>query len=132
MDSKTAKLIKSKNTAIEMILRRKLYSLGYRYRIHSAGTHGKPDIVFSGKKIAVFCDSAFWHGKKYLEGEKFKTNNEFWEHKITRNIERDAKVNNLLTQNGWRVLRFWDHEIKKDLDGCIKQIKSTYETQGNK
>ena len=131
MDSKTAKLIKSKNTAIEMILRRKLYSLGYRYRIHSADIPGKPDIVFSGKKIAVFCDSAFWHGQKYLAGEKFKTNNEFWERKIARNIERDAKVNNLLTQNGWRVLRFWDHEIKKDLDGCIKQIKSVHETQGN-
>ncbi len=128
MDSKTAKLIKSKNTAIEMILRRKLYSLGYRYRIHAAGIPGKPDIVFSGKKIAVFCDSAFWHGQKYLAGEKFKTNSEFWERKIERNIERDSKVNNLLTQNGWRVLRFWDYEIKKDLDGCIRQIKSVYET----
>jgi DNA mismatch endonuclease, patch repair protein len=132
MDSKTAKLIKSKNTAIEMILRLKLYSLGYRYRIHSAGIHGKPDIVFSGKKIAVFCDSAFWHGKKYLEGEKFKTNSEFWERKISQNIERDAKVNSLLTQNGWQVLRFWDHEIKKDLDRCIEQIKLAYITQGNK
>ncbi len=131
MDSKTAKLIKSKNTAIEMILRRKLYSLGYRYRIHSASVPGKPDIVFSGKKIAVFCDSAFWHGKKYLAGEKFKTNNEFWERKISQNIERDAKVNSLLTQSGWRVLRFWDHEIKKDLDGCIRQIMSAHETQGN-
>ena len=132
MDSKTAKLIKSKNTAIEMILRRKLYSLGYRYRIHSAGIHGKPDIVFSGKKIVVFCDSAFWHGKKYLEGDKFKTNSEFWERKISQNIERDAKVNSLLTQNGWQVLRFWDHEIKKDLDRCIEQIKLAYITQGNK
>jgi DNA mismatch endonuclease (patch repair protein) len=131
MDSKTAKLIKSKNTAIEMILRRKLYSLGYRYRIHSPNILGKPDIVFSGKKIAVFCDSAFWHGKKYLAGEKFKTNNEFWERKISQNIERDAKVNSLLTQSGWRVLRFWDHEIKKDLDGCIRQIKSAHKTQGN-
>lgn len=131
MDSKTAKLIKSKNTAIEMILRRKLYSLGYRYRIHAAAIPGKPDIVFSGKKIAVFCDSAFWHGRKYLAGEKFKTNSEFWERKISQNIERDAKVNNLLTQNGWQVLRFWDHEIKKDLDGCIKQIKFAYENQGN-
>ncbi len=131
MDSKIAKLIKSKNTAIEMILRRKLYSLGYRYRIHSASVPGKPDIVFSSKKIAVFCDSAFWHGKKYLAGEKFKTNNEFWERKISQNIERDAKVNSLLTQSGWRVLRFWDHEIKKDLDGCIRQIKSAHETQGN-
>lgn len=132
MDSKTAKLIKSKNTAIEMILRRKLYSLGYRYRIHCTGIHGKPDIVFSGKKIAVFCDSSFWHGKKYLEGEKFKTNSEFWERKISQNIERDKKVNNLLTQNGWRVLRFWYHEIKKDLDLCIEQIKLAHKTQGNK
>lgn len=132
MDSKTAKLIKSKNTSIEMILRRKLYSLGYRYRIHAAGIPGKPDIVFSGKKIAVFCDSAFWHGKKYLEGEKFKTNSEFWERKILQNIARDAKVNNLLTQNGWTILRFWDHEIKKDLDQCIEQIKLAHNTQGNK
>ena len=132
MDSKTAKLIKSKNTSIEIILRRKLYSLGYRYRIHSAGVPGKPDIVFSGKKIAVFCDSAFWHGQKYLAGEKFKTNSEFWEKKISQNIERDAKVNSLLTQNGWRVLRFWDHEIKKDLDRCIEQIKLAHKTQGNK
>ena len=123
MDSKTAKLIKSKNTAIEMILRRKLYSLGYRYRIHSASIPGKPDIVFSGKKIAVFCDSEFWHGKKYLQGEKFKTNSEFWERKISQNIERDIKVNNELTNSRWKVLRFWDREIKKDLGGCIQQIE---------
>ena len=132
MDSKTAKLIKSKNTAIEMILRRKLYNLGYRYRIHSAGIPGKPDIVFSGKKIAVFCDSAFWHGKKYLEGEKFKTNSEFWEKKISQNIERDAKVNSRLAQSGWQVLRFWDHEIKQNLDSCVEQIKLAYITRGGK
>ena len=83
-------------------------------------------------KIAVFCDSAFWHGQKYLAGEKFKTNSEFWEHKISRNIERDAKVNSLLTQSGWKVLRFWDYEIKKDLDRCVEQIKLAHETQGNK
>ena len=132
MDSKTAKLIKSKNTSIEIILRRKLYSLGYRYRIHSAGVPGKPDIVFSGKKIAVFCDSAFWHGKKYLAGEQFKTNSEFWEKKISQNIERDAKVNSRLAQSGWQVLRFWDHEIKQNLDNCVEQIKLAYITRGGK
>ena len=132
MDSKTAKLIKSKNTAIEMILRHKLYSLGYRYRIHSPNVLGKPDIVFSGKKIAVFCDSEFWHGKKYLQGEKFKTNSEFWERKISQNIERDIKVNNKLTESGWKVLRFWDREIKKDLGGCVKQIESAIQTRSGK
>lgn len=132
MDSKTAKLIKSKNTSIEMILRRKLHNAGYRYRIHHSGVFGKPDIVFIGKKIAVFCDSAFWHGKKYLEGEKFKTNSKFWEHKISQNIARDIKVNEYLLQNGWHVLRFWEDEIKKDPDRCIERIKLIYEMRGSK
>jgi DNA mismatch endonuclease (patch repair protein) len=132
MDSKTAKLIRSKDTSIEMILRRRLYSLGYRYSIHSSSVFGKPDIVFKGKKIAVFCDSEFWHGKKYLEGERFKTNNEFWERKIRGNIERDIKVNTELSKTGWKVLRFWAREIKNDLDKCINQIEIAYITLSGK
>lgn len=126
MDGKTARLIKSKNTSIEIMLRRKLYSLGYRYRLHASNVFGKPDIVFPSRKIAVFCDSEFWHGKKYLEGERFKTNSDFWESKILRNIERDFKVNAELRKIGWLVLRFWDSEIKKDIGKCILQIEQAY------
>ena len=84
--------IKSKDTSIELMLRKALWSKGLRYRKNCKDIFGKPDICFKRKKIAIFCDSAFWQGKKFSEGEKFKTNSEFWERKILRNIERDKEV----------------------------------------
>lgn len=115
--------IKSKNTPIEMRIRKELFKRGHRYRIHDKTVFGKPDIVFKKLKIAIFCDSAFWHGKKFLEGERFKTNIDFWETKIKRNIERDEEVNKRLKSEGWTVLRFWDFDIKKRLDFCIDAIE---------
>lgn len=122
MDSKTAKKIKSKNTGIELLLRRALWKQGYRYQINDKTVFGKPDIVFHKQKIAIFCDSEFWHGKKFLEGEKFKTNNGFWEAKIRRNIERDQEVNRILESEGWQVVRFWGQEIQTNIDKCLDQI----------
>lgn len=84
MDSATAKKIKSKNTKIELALRRELWKMGYRYRIHDKTVAGTPDIVFKKQKIAIFCDSEFWHGKKYLEGQKFKKNAYYWGQKIKK------------------------------------------------
>lgn len=80
-------------------------------------------MYFVNKKVAIFCDSEFWHGKKYLNGEKFKTNTSFWETKIERNIERDKEVNDRLEAEGWTVLRFWDVELQKNTDFCIEAIK---------
>lgn len=122
MDSETAKKIKSKNTTIELLLRRALWKQGFRYRINDKTIFGKPDIVFRKQKIAIFCDSEFWHGKKYLEGEHFKTNADFWETKIKRNIERDKQVNAQLENDGWVLIRFWDRDIKSNLDECIKKV----------
>ena len=119
--------IKSKDTSIELMLRKALWSKGLRYRKNCKDIFGKPDICFKRKKIAIFCDSAFWHGKKFLEGEKFKTNSEFWEKKILRNIERDKEVNQRLIKEGWTVLRFWDNEIKKNLGECVSKILQVYE-----
>ena len=82
MDSKTAKKIKSFNTKIELKLGQALWSNGMRYRKQCKDVFGKPDFCFKSKKIAIFCDSEFWHGKKFLEGEKFKKNIEFWEKKL--------------------------------------------------
>ena len=93
MDSSTAKKIKNKNTQIEKLLGKAMWAKGLRYRKNCKGVYGKPDFCFKGKKIAIFCDSEFWHGKKFLEGEKFKTNQDFWEAKIKRNIQRDKEVN---------------------------------------
>lgn len=111
--------IKSKNTTIELLLRRELWKRGFRYRVNDKTIFGKPDIVFYKQKIAIFCDSEFWHGKKYLEGERFKTNTDFWETKIKRNIERDKEVNEKLKSEGWVVLRFWGQEIKKEMETIL-------------
>lgn len=127
MDKITAKKIKSKNTKIELLLGKALWASGLRYRKNCKDIFGKPDFCFKSKKIAIFCDSEFWHGKKFLDGEKFKTNVDFWETKIKRNIERDKEVNIHLKINGWTVLRFWGKEIEKNLNSCIDKVKEAYE-----
>lgn len=122
MDSATAKKIKSKNTKIELVLRKELWKMGYRYRIHDKTVFGTPDIVFRKQKIAIFCDSEFWHGKKYIEGQKFKKNAYYWESKIKNNIKRDKKVNKILKKEGWKVLRFWGDDIAKRKKDVIWKI----------
>lgn len=132
MDSKTAKKIKSKNTKIEQLMGQALWHSGMRYRKNDKTVYGKPDFVFKGKKIAVFCDSEFWHGYNYLvKGERFKTNIDFWEKKILRNVERDKEVNDKLKEDGWIVLRFWGKQIQKDLESCINKIKEAYDYRQN-
>jgi DNA mismatch endonuclease, patch repair protein len=126
MDSKTAKKIRNKNTNIELLLGKAMWAKGFRYRKNCKDVFGKPDFCFKGKKIAIFCDSEFWHGKNFLEGEKFKKNQEFWETKIQRNIERDKEVNEKLKKDNWTVLRFWGKDIKKNIDKCLDKILKTY------
>lgn len=115
--------IKGKNTSIELILRKELWKRGLRYRLNDKSVFGKPDIVFKGKKIAIFCDSEFWHGKKFLEGEIPKNNQDFWVKKLSRNIERDKEVNNKLNEDGWIVLRYWEKDIKKDINSIVDEIE---------
>ena len=116
--------IRSQDTKIEISLRHELWSRGLRYRKNDKNIFGKPDILFKGKKVAVFCDSEFWHGYEYLyEGKTFKTNVSFWEQKMKRNINRDKKVTKKLLSDGWTVLRFWQREIEKDVDKCADKIE---------
>ena len=126
MDSATAKKIKSKNTKIELALRKELWKMGYRYRIHDKTMVGTPDIVFRKQKIAIFCDYEFWHGKKYIEGQKFKKNILYWESKIKNNIKRDKIVNETLKKEGWTILRFWGEDIIKEREIVIKKIKRSF------
>ena len=117
--------IRSRNTKPELLLRKELWKLGYRYRIHTTKLPGNPDITFKGKKLAIFVDGAFWHGHNWEE-KKFKINSniEYWTKKIERNIERDNQNQLKLMQLGFTVLRFWDFEVKKNLSDCIKQIEN--------
>lgn len=121
---KNMRAVKNKDSEIEIILRKELWQRGLRYQKNSAKVFGKPDIVFLGKKVAVFCDSEFWHGYDW-ENKKneIKTRREFWIPKIERNIQRDNEVTEMLKSDGWTVFRFWGNEIKKDLINCADKIE---------
>lgn len=116
--------IRSKDTSIELRLRKALWYRGHRYQKNCKGIIGKPDICFKGKKLAIFCDSEFWHGKYLLDGKYIpKTNQSYWLPKLKRNIERDKQVNRSLNEEGWKVMRFWQKEIEKDLETCLLTIE---------
>jgi len=116
--------VKNKDSAIELALRKELWSRGIRYRKNVTSVFGKPDIVFIGKKIAVFCDSEFWHGYDWENRKSdFKSNQEFWIPKIERNIQRDKEVNEKLKSDGWTVIRFWGKEIQKQTKECADIIE---------
>ncbi len=115
--------IKNKDTKIEITLRKKLWHLGYRYTKNNKKLAGKPDIVLPKYKTAIFCDGAFWHGYDWEHRKNtIKTRPEYWIPKIERNMTNDKKNTQALTDEGWTVLRFWDFEIKKNLDKCIDKI----------
>lgn len=121
---KNMQAIKNKDSQIELILRRELWSRGLRYRKNVKTIYGKPDIAFIGKKVAVFCDSEFWHGYAWeIYQEDFQSNQSFWIPKIERNIQRDIEVNNKLRSEGWTVLRFWGREIKRNTSSCADIIE---------
>ena len=125
--------IKSKDTKPELLLRKALWNKGYRYRVNFKKLPGKPDIVFTKVKLVVFCDGDFWHGHNWairgipsLEDE-LATYSDFWKAKILRNIERDKQNNATLQENGWKVLRIWESDIKRDLNECVKIVIDNYE-----
>lgn len=123
---KNMKNIKSADTSIEVALRKALWNKGYRYRKNVKELPGKPDIVLTKYKIAIFCDSEFFHGKDWeiLKPRIEKGNNsEYWMKKISRNMERDNEVFKALTCEGWTVVRFWGKDIEKKLGECIKTIE---------
>lgn len=121
---KNMQAVRSKGSKIETRLAKALWTRGHRYRKNHTNTIGKPDIVFVGLKIAVFCDSEFWHGKDWKKRKyDFKSNMDFWLPKIERNIERDKEVNRQLKDQGWTVIRIWGKDIEKYLDKCVDQIE---------
>ena len=120
--------IRSKNTSIELILRKELRKRHIGYRIYYKELPGKPDIVLTKYKIAIFCDSEFFHGKDFdnLKNQLKKgTNSDYWTQKIARNIERDSETDRRLKALGWIPLHFWGKDITRHTDDCIKVIEET-------
>ena len=117
--------IRSQNTKLETMFLEKaggvFYGHGYRYRKNCRTLPGKPDITFHKQKVAVFIDGDFWHGYNFSKlGKKLPT--EFWRTKIQNNMARDKKVNRQLRKEGWKVLRFWEHDIEKNTDRTMRKI----------
>ena len=127
---KNMQAVKASGSKIEKKMGRELWAEGYRYRKNYKNIVGKPDFVLISSKIAIFCDSEFWHGYDWKNKKKeIKTNKIFWIKKIERNIERDKEVNKLLRKKGWMVLRFWGKDIEKDMRKCIKKINKAVESK---
>jgi DNA mismatch endonuclease (patch repair protein) len=128
--------IKGKDTKPELLLRRRLWREGYRYRVNYKKLPGKPDIVFTKKKVAIFVDGDFWHGNNWrIRGlgsleEELSGYTDFWREKITRNIKRDEKVSKELREMGWIVLRVWESDVKKNLDDVLERIKAALGREG--
>ena len=121
---KNMQAVKNKDSKIELMLRMALWNKGYRYRKNYAKLEGKPDIVLSKYKVAIFCDSEFWHGYNWkVRKYDIKSNKEFWIKKIEGNIKRDKEVNKILKKQGWKVIRFWGKEILQDTAECLNKIE---------
>lgn len=119
---------RSKDTSIEILLRKSLWHKGYRYRKNYKKLPGSPDIALTRQKVAVFCDSEFWHGKDWEDKKQRlqKGNNpDFWINKIESNMQRDHENDQKLTALGWTVIHFWGEEIKKSPDECVQVIEET-------
>jgi len=111
----------SRDTAPEMSLRRELFGRGLRYRLHDASLPGRPDLVLRASQLVVFVDGDFWHGHNWIiRGavdfeSQFSTNREYRITKIRRNMARDERVNEELGRLGWRVIRLWESDIRRDV-----------------
>ena len=117
------KKIHSKDTIVEISFRKALWAKGVRYRKNFKKLPGSPDIVITKEKLVIFIDGSFWHGYNWeVKKGKIKSNTAFWVPKIQRNMERDLENNDALASLGFKVIRFWEHEIKKDFNGCLNKI----------
>ena len=122
--------VHSKDSNIEILLRRELWQRGLHYRKNCHNVFGCPDIAFIKKKVAIFCDSEFWHGYEWNKHKSdFKTHKRFWFDKIERNMERDLEVTMQLRDEGWTVLRFWGKEILKNPSHCADLVEGALKNE---
>lgn len=118
--------IKSKNTKIEILVRKRLFQFGFRYRINVKGMTGKPDIVLKKYKTVIFVNGCFWHQHlncKYATTPK--SNVDYWNKKLSRNITNDKQSYEILAKQGWHVIILWECELKENFDNIMEQVKHT-------
>ena len=121
--SKMMSSIKGKDTKPELEFRRALWKAGIRYRVNYKLLPGRPDISNKGLRFVVFIDGEFWHGYNWAEKKlKIKTNRDFWIPKIERNMQRDRSNDLKLKEMGYKIFRFWEHEVRKELEICVSHV----------
>lgn len=115
---------RSKGTRPELRLGKELWRRGWHYRKNMKGVPGSPDLCFKGRKVAVFVDGEFWHGRNWDKSKlRIKSRREYWWPKIENNMARDARIDHQLAAMGWRVIRFWDSEVMKNVSGCADKVE---------
>jgi DNA mismatch endonuclease, patch repair protein len=118
---------RSRDTKPEIMLRKRLWARGLRYRLHRKDLPGRPDLVFPGARIAVFVDGDFWHGRNWEDRKKrlaTGANSRYWISKIARNRDRDREQEQALAAAGWVILRFWEGEIREDPEAAAQLIEA--------
>lgn len=119
--------IRSKDTGPEMVVRRLVFGMGYRYRLHVAKLPGKPDIVMAGRRKVIDVRGCFWHGHQGCQDGRIpKSRVEYWAEKISKNAERDARNLEWLQREGWKVLVVWECELK-DVETLRERLRAFIE-----
>lgn len=122
--SKRMSRVHLKRGKAETALAKALWHKGYRYRLNDRRLPGSPDIAIAKYKVAVFIDGEFWHGYDWIhKKDGLKSNRGYWIEKIEENIARDARDRQRLAAQDWTVLRFWEREVKRDLEGCVQMVE---------
>lgn len=116
--------VRLKRGEAETAMAKALWHRGYRYRLNYKALPGSPDIAITKYRIAVFIDGEFWHGYDWIHKKAgLKSNRAYWIEKIEENIARDERDRQRLAALDWTVLRFWEREVKRDLDGCVQIVE---------
>lgn len=116
--------VRLKRGRAETLLARALWHRGYRYRLNDKRLPGSPDIALHKYRIAIFVDGEFWHGQNWEERKaRLRSNREYWIEKIEENIDRDLRNDRLLDCRGWASIHFWEKDVLRHLDDCVKEVE---------
>lgn len=125
--SKVMSTIRGKDTKPEILLRKALWANGMRgYRLHWKKVPGRPDISYPGRKIAIFVHGCYWHRCPHCDPSIPKSHKDFWREKFRKNKERDKKKKKALEEERWKVLTFWECQIKKDIEECVNKCRNIH------
>ena len=111
--------VKNKNTGLELTVRRRVFAAGFRYRLHMGNLPGTPDMVFPRYRVAVFVHGCFWHGHDCPKGRLPTTNRDFWQKKISKNVDRDRRAVEGLEHDGWRVATIWFCRLEEGIEELL-------------